>query len=58
VILTFHSGEDNRVVDSFEKGKLAGLYSRIQDAEIRASGEERYSNPRSKSVRLRWAIRS
>ncbi|MCX7026546.1 MAG: 16S rRNA (cytosine(1402)-N(4))-methyltransferase RsmH [Spirochaetes bacterium] len=58
VILTFHSGEDNRVVDSFEKGKLAGLYSRTQDAEIRASNEEKYSNPRSKSVRLRWAIRS
>jgi 16S rRNA (cytosine1402-N4)-methyltransferase len=58
VILTFHSGEDGRVVNSFEEGKLAGLYSRIQDAEIRASGEEKYSNPRSKSVRLRWAIRS
>jgi 16S rRNA (cytosine1402-N4)-methyltransferase len=58
VILTFHSGEDGRVVNSFEEGKLAGIYSRIQDAEIRASGEERYGNPRSKSVRLRWAIRS
>jgi 16S rRNA (cytosine1402-N4)-methyltransferase len=58
VILTFHSGEDNRVVHSFEKGKLMGLYSHIQDVEIRASSEERYSNPRSKSARLRWAIRS
>lgn len=58
VILTFHSGEDNRVVRSFENGKLTGLYSHIQDVEIRASAEERYSNSRSKSVRLRWAIKS
>ena len=58
VILTFHSGEDNRVVRSFEEGKSAGFYSRIQDVEIRGSAEERYSNPRSKSVRLRWAIKS
>lgn len=58
VILTFHSGEDKRVVRSFEEGRSAGLYSSIQDVEIRGSAEERYSNPRSKSVRLRWAVRS
>ncbi|MFA6504596.1 MAG: 16S rRNA (cytosine(1402)-N(4))-methyltransferase RsmH [Treponemataceae bacterium] len=58
VILTFHSGEDNRVVSSFEEGKATGVYAKIQDEEIRASAEERYSNPRSKSVRLRWAIRA
>jgi 16S rRNA (cytosine1402-N4)-methyltransferase len=58
VILTFHSGEDDRVVRAFEKGKLEGLYSLIQDGEIRPSSEEKYSNPRSKSVRLRWAVRA
>lgn len=58
VILTFHSGEDSRVVLSFEAGKQSGLYSHIQDVVIKESKEERYSNPRSKSVRLRWAIRS
>ena len=58
VILTFHSGEDNRVVKSFEEGKRLGLYSHIHDVEIKESKEERYSNPRSRSVRLRWAIRS
>jgi 16S rRNA (cytosine1402-N4)-methyltransferase len=58
VILTFHSGEDNRVVQSFEEGKQSGIYSHIQDREIRESKEERYSNPRSRSVRLRWAVRS
>lgn len=58
VILTFHSGEDNRVVHSFEEGKRSGLYSRIHETEIRESKEERYSNPRSRSVRLRWAMRA
>jgi 16S rRNA (cytosine1402-N4)-methyltransferase len=58
VILTFHSGEDLRVVQSFEEGKERGIYSAIQDREIRESKEERYNNPRSRSVRLRWAVRS
>jgi 16S rRNA (cytosine1402-N4)-methyltransferase len=58
VILTFHSGEDNRVVQSFNDGLRLGLYSSIFDTEIRESREERFSNPRSRSVRLRWAIRA
>jgi 16S rRNA (cytosine1402-N4)-methyltransferase len=58
VILTFHSGEDNRVVRSFNDGLNLGLYSSIFDTEIRESREERFSNPRSRSVRLRWAIRA
>ena len=58
VILTFHSGEDERVVRSFNEGKECGIYSAVQDKEIRESKEERYSNPRSRSVRLRWAVRS
>jgi 16S rRNA (cytosine1402-N4)-methyltransferase len=58
VILTFHSGEDCRVVRAFEEGEQFGIYSHIQNCEIRESKEERFSNPRSRSVRLRWAIRS
>lgn len=58
VILTFHSGEDDRVMRSFENGMAAGLYARIANTEIRGSAEERYSNPRSRSVRVRWAIRA
>lgn len=58
VILTFHSGEDKRVVKAFQDGKAAGLYSLIANTEIRGSAEERYSNPRSRSVRLRWAIKA
>lgn len=57
-ILSFHSGEDRRVVRSFEEGKRAGLYRAIFDADIRASPEERYANPRSKAAHLRWAERA
>jgi 16S rRNA (cytosine1402-N4)-methyltransferase len=57
-ILSFHSGEDTRVVRSFEEGKRAGLYRAIFDADIRASQEERYANPRSKAAHLRWAERA
>lgn len=58
VVLTFHSGEDKRVVSSFEEGLRTGLYARIHEEEIRESREERYSNPRSRSVRLRWAVKA
>jgi 16S rRNA (cytosine1402-N4)-methyltransferase len=58
VILTFHSGEDKRVMRSFEAFKAAGLYAQASNTEIRGSSEERYSNPRSRSVRVRWAIKA
>ncbi|MDX9898709.1 MAG: 16S rRNA (cytosine(1402)-N(4))-methyltransferase RsmH [Spirochaetia bacterium] len=58
VVLTFHSGEDKRVVASFEEGLRSGLYSRMHEEDIRESREERYGNPRSRSVRLRWAIKA
>jgi 16S rRNA (cytosine1402-N4)-methyltransferase len=57
-ILSFHSGEDARVVRSFEEGKRAGLYRSIFDADIRAGQDERYANPRSKAAHLRWAERA
>ena len=55
-ILTFHSGEDNRVVKSFQKGLEAGIYSDISREPIRPMPKERFDNPRSKSAILRWAI--
>jgi 16S rRNA (cytosine1402-N4)-methyltransferase len=57
-ILTFHSGEDNRVKKSFEDGFNAGIYSDYCKFPIRATAQERYDNPRSKSAQLRWAVRS
>jgi 16S rRNA (cytosine1402-N4)-methyltransferase len=55
-ILTFHSGEDNRVVKSFQKGLEAGSYSDISREPIRPTPKECFDNPRSKSAILRWAI--
>ncbi|MGE0269256.1 MAG: 16S rRNA (cytosine(1402)-N(4))-methyltransferase RsmH [Candidatus Omnitrophota bacterium] len=57
-VLTFHSGEDNRVSTFFKEGLEAGLYAEIDPEPIRASFQEQYDNPRSKSARLRWAVKS
>lgn len=57
-ILTFHSGEDRLVKKSFKELKKAGLYSEISEDVIRPSAEECRVNPRSKSTKLRWAIKS
>ena len=48
-ILTFHSGEDRLVKKAFKDA--------ARDV-IRPSAEECVANPRSKSTKLRWAIRS
>jgi 16S rRNA (cytosine1402-N4)-methyltransferase len=57
-ILTFHSGEDRRVKESFKSGYRDGLYSKISEEVTRASFEEQRSNPRASSAKLRYAIRS
>lgn len=57
-ILAFHSGEDKRVQQFFQRGLEAGIYSAISPEAIRPGTQERFQNPRSKSALLRWAIRS
>jgi 16S rRNA (cytosine1402-N4)-methyltransferase len=57
-ILSFHSGEDRRIEQSFQQSASAGIFSRIALEAIRPSPEEQRSNPRSSSARLRWAIKS
>lgn len=57
-ILTFHSGEDKRVMDFFNQGFSQGVYADISFNIIKPSAAEQYSNPRSKSAILRWAIKS
>lgn len=57
VILSFHSGEDRRVADSFGQGLINRQYSNISQQPIRPTAKEKYSNPRSKSAVLRWAIK-
>lgn len=57
-ILTFHSGEDRRVKESFKNGLRDGLYSEVSKDVIRTSYEEQRANPRASSAKLRYAVRS
>lgn len=56
-ILTFHSGEDRLVKHAFKEGKRNGLYSEISGDVIRPSAEECQRNPRTRSTKMRWAVR-
>ncbi|HZK80757.1 MAG TPA: 16S rRNA (cytosine(1402)-N(4))-methyltransferase, partial [Humisphaera sp.] len=57
-IISFHSGEDRRVKDAFREGLRGGIYSAISPDPVIATEEEIKANPRSRSAKLRWAIRS
>lgn len=57
-ILTFHSGEDRRVKQSFKHFFREGVYREIAPDPIRASSEECHINSRARSAKLRWAIKS
>jgi len=57
-IVSFHSGEDRLVKASFKEGLNFGYWSSISEDPVRADFEERYANPRSRSAKLRWAIRA
>lgn len=56
--LTFHSGEERRVTQAFTVGRERGDYASVSTEPIRASTQERYDNPRSKSARLHWAVKA
>lgn len=57
-ILTFHSGEDRLVKKAFKEGLKCGIYSSVCRDVIRPSAEECFTNPRSKSTKMRWAIKN
>ena len=57
-ILTFHSGEDRRVKNSFKTGFQNGLYRSITQDVVRPSAIELQANSRSSSAKLRSAIRN
>lgn len=57
-ILTFHSGEDRLVKKSFKTLKKQGIYSDVARDVIRPGKEECMRNPRAKSTKMRWAIKS
>jgi 16S rRNA (cytosine1402-N4)-methyltransferase len=58
VLISFHSGEDRLVKRAFREGLQAGLYEKIAAEPERASFPERQANPRSRSAKLRWAVRA
>lgn len=57
-ILTFHSGEDRLVKQSFKALEREGVYSSVSKDVIRPSAEECRNNGRARSTKMRWAIRS
>lgn len=54
-IISFHSGEDRRVKQSFRDLTRAGAYAESSPEAIVATDAERTSNPRSRSAKVRWA---
>ncbi len=57
-ILTFHSGEDRLVKQSFKQLLRDGVYSEISNEVIRPSAEECSRNSRAHSTKMRWAIKA
>lgn len=57
-ILTFHSGEDRLVKQSFKQLLRDGIYSEIATEVIRPTAEECNRNSRARSTKMRWAIKA
>ncbi|MGB2987734.1 MAG: 16S rRNA (cytosine(1402)-N(4))-methyltransferase RsmH [Phycisphaerae bacterium] len=56
-VIAFHSVEDKPVKMDFRKRKNEGIYRIVTKKPVTADAEERQSNPRSRSAKLRVAIR-
>ncbi|MCX5643231.1 MAG: 16S rRNA (cytosine(1402)-N(4))-methyltransferase RsmH [Phycisphaerae bacterium] len=54
-IISFHSGEDRLVKQSFRDGVRSGTYQSAAKEVIAPGIEETRSNPRSASAKFRWA---
>jgi 16S rRNA (cytosine1402-N4)-methyltransferase len=57
-IISFHSGEDRRVKESFRDAARGGIYADISREPIVATEAEIKANGRSRSAKLRWARKS
>lgn len=57
-VLAFHSGEDRLVKKAFREGERAGAWARWSREPVRAGPDELRANPRSRSAKLRWAVRA
>jgi len=56
-ILSFHSGEDRLVKAAFREGVRSGVYQSASEEPMRPDYSEKMDNPRSRSAKMRWAIR-
>ncbi|MGA2915508.1 MAG: 16S rRNA (cytosine(1402)-N(4))-methyltransferase RsmH [Sedimentisphaerales bacterium] len=55
-IISFHSGEDRLVKQSFRDGVRNGIYRSVAKKAIVPRIKEVMSNPRSASAKFRWAV--
>jgi 16S rRNA (cytosine1402-N4)-methyltransferase len=55
-IISFHSGEDHLVKQSFRAGVRNGTYESAAEEAMTPGPQEIRSNPRSASARFRWAV--
>jgi 16S rRNA (cytosine1402-N4)-methyltransferase len=56
-VISFHSLEDRLVKNNFRLNKTAGVYDIITKKPIIASRQEMFDNPRSRSAKLRIAVK-
>ena len=56
-VISFHSVEDKEVKLDFRARKSEEVYEVVTKKPMNATVEERYANPRSRSAKLRVAIR-
>lgn len=56
-VIAFHSVEDKRVKLDFRQRKTDGIYQIVTKKPIVADDQERRANPRSRSAKLRVAVR-
>ncbi len=56
-VIAFHSVEDRPVKVDFRERKKQGIYEIVTKKPLVADSQERRSNPRSRSAKLRVAIR-
>ena len=56
-VISFHSGEDRLVKNSFREGVRNGTYQSAARDTIVPQAKEIASNPRSASAKFRWAIK-
>ncbi len=57
-LISFHSGEDRLIKVAFREGLRSGIYGKISEDPMRPTLDERFDNPRSRSAKMRWAIRA